>query len=248
MDKKIIEQAEFCAKLSTMVYTDEAKVRSRFLSNVEDINNFVFISKEGTEVACFSQRGNKYIVFRGTEPNQFSDIKADLKAYKRRSETKGRVHAGFKDALDLVWNNVESWLKKFPTQGHTYVCGHSLGGGLATLAGSRIKHSIVYTFGSPRVGSWSWCKAQTFEHHRFVNNNDIVPKVPFFLLGYKHYGNIHYINHYGNIRKSTYWQRVKDQWRGRYRALQKKQWFDGIFDHNINLYHSKIENVLRSTS
>jgi len=246
IDKKIIAEAEFCSKLSSMVYTNEEKIKKRFASDVEDINNYVFIANEGTEVVCFTQRGNRYIVFRGTEPTKFSDIKADLKAWKRRSDTKGRVHAGFKDALDLVWPKVENWIKKFPIQGNTIFCGHSLGGALATLAASRVKHSIAYTFGSPRVGNNTWGKAQTFVHNRFVNNNDIVPKVPFFLLGFKHYGNLYYINYYGNVRRATYWQRFKDQWRGRYRALQKKQFFDGIFDHNINDYHNKIKNVLHS--
>ena len=252
MDKRTLERAEFCSMLSTMVYTNAQKIRNRFLGTVEDINNFVFISEGGTEVVLFTQRGDKYIVFRGTEPNKLEDIKADLKAYRRRSDTKGRVHAGCKDALDLVWPKVERWLKKFPLQGHTIICGHSLGGALATLAGSRAthlaSHSEVYTFGSPRVGNRKWCRHQNFQHYRFVNNNDIVTKVPFFLLGYKHYGNLQYINYYGNVRKATYWQRTKDQWRGRYKALQKRQWFDGIYDHNISDYHKKISNVLRSSS
>jgi len=53
-------------------------------------------------------------------------------------------------------------------------------------------------------------------------------------------GELHYINHYGNIRKLTAWQKFKDQWRGRFRAWQKGQPFDGVFDHSITLYSNKI--------
>jgi hypothetical protein len=34
----------------------------------------------------------------------------------------------------------------------------------------------------------------------------------------------------------TLWQRMKDKFRGRWRALQKRQPFDGAFDHSIGLY------------
>jgi hypothetical protein len=84
-------------------------------------------------------------------------------------------------------------------------------------------------------------KQSNIEHHRFRNNNDVVPSVPFAILGYQHFGELHYINHYGNIRKQTYWQRLKDKLRGRWRALQKGQPFDGVFDHSIGLYKKKIE-------
>jgi hypothetical protein len=39
------------------------------------------------------------------------------------------------------------------------------------------------------------------------------------------------------------WQRFKDQWRGRMRALAKGQPFDGIFDHSMDLYFQKVQNV-----
>jgi hypothetical protein len=102
----------------------------------------------------------------------------------------------------------------------------------------------LYTYGSPRVGGWSFNKVwndNKIEAYRFRNNNDVVPGVPFAIMGYKHVGELCYINHYGNIRKMTYWQRLKDKLRGRWRALQKGQPFDGVFDHSITLYSKKIE-------
>ena len=58
-----------------------------------------------------------------------------------------------------------------------------------------------------------------------------------------HHGNLVYINHYGNIRKMSTWQRIKDKWRGRIRAFKKGQPFDGVFDHSMNLYNEKVNNV-----
>ena len=48
---------------------------------------------------------------------------------------------------------------------------------------------------------------------------------------------------FGNIRKMSPWQRFKDQWRGRMRALSKGQPFDGVFDHSVEKYYNKVENV-----
>ena len=44
------------------------------------------------------------------------------------------------------------------------------------------------------------------------------------------------------------WQRIKDQFRGRVRAWQKKQFFDGMFDHNMTLYRDKLRAIADSTT
>lgn len=107
---------------------------------------------------------------------------------------------------------------------------------MATLAASRCKPDALYTYGSPRAGTRKFVKSFNTPHYRHVNNNDIVPKVPFAFLGYKHHGTLRYINYYGNIRKLTYWQRLKDQWRGRKQAWKKKVPFDGAYDHGMAYY------------
>lgn len=67
------------------------------------------------------------------------------------------------------------------------VCGHSLGGALATLltldlaANSTFRHPILYTYGSPRTGDSLF--ADTFNQAvtnscRVENRLDIVPKLP----------------------------------------------------------------------
>jgi len=90
----------------------------------------------------------------------------------------GIVHKGFKDALDTVWREIESWLDRYPTP-RAFYAGHSLGGALATLAASRRPTKAVYTFGAPRVGDAAFCATlHKTAVHRIVNGQDIVPGLP----------------------------------------------------------------------
>jgi pimeloyl-ACP methyl ester carboxylesterase len=67
------------------------------------------------------------------------------------------------------------------------VCGHSLGGALATLlaldvaANTVLSHPVVYTYGSPRTGDSlfvSTFKQVVTSSYRIENRLDIVPKLP----------------------------------------------------------------------
>ena len=53
------------------------------------------IDHKGAECLFLENDDTIVLAFRGTEPKEFSDIKADLKAWKRKSQTWGMVHAGF---------------------------------------------------------------------------------------------------------------------------------------------------------
>lgn len=239
--------------LSSLVYRDYDDINSQLLKL--GYKDWYWFDCEGTQAMIIapskSHLENEIIIcFRGTEPDKMSDIMADLKAWPKRSREKGLVHFGFAEALDKVYDKIDETLERLSLnapEGVSVVCtGHSLGGALATLCASRIDAHEVYTFGSPRVGSWSFCremKRDKIKHYRFVNNNDIVTAVPLALMGYRHYGELEYINHYGNIRKMTFWQRLKDKLRGRRAAWKKKQPFDGVRDHDINKYYKKLRNV-----
>lgn len=222
------------AQMAQLAYLDgkEAKAGYRKLG----FTFHKFVDVDGAQVHLVRNGSEVGVCFRGTEPSEISDILADLKAWPTKSETDGWVHTGFKDELDKVWSVVLEYVTKYKEK-DLYICGHSLGAAMATLCASRLpqtKH--LYTFGSPRVGTCSFVKNLSVPHTRCVNNNDIVTSVPLMLMGYKHHGELVYINYYGNIRKMTFWQRVKDGWRGRFQAFAKGMPFDGAYDHSMVYY------------
>ena len=152
----------------------------------------------------------------------------------------------FKDEIDKLWADIKVSLGRKGKR-RLYVCGHSLGAAMATICASRLERDVeeLYTYGSPRVGGNEFVNNMLVDHYRHVNNNDMVARVPFWIMGFRHHGDLTYINHYGNIRKLTVWQRVKDQLRGRWAAIKKLQLFDGIRDHDIGKYSEKLKNAVK---
>jgi len=59
--------------------------------------------------------------------------------------------------------------------------------------------------------------------------------VPFWIMGYRHSGQEHYVNAYGNVRPMTGWQRAKDRFRGLWLGIKKGK-IDSFSDHAIGLY------------
>ena len=236
------------AMFSSIVYSEFEELNHKLLKM--GFKDWSWFDREGTQAFVLIDGDEIVICFRGTEPNKMTDVFADLKAWPKRSQERGLVHFGFAQALDKVYSDIVGhvdYLKSNSNIDYKIVCtGHSLGGALATLCASRMDSHEAYTFGSPRVGTKSFCKEMEtdgIKHYRFVNNNDVVTAVPFWFMGYRHYGHLEYINHYGNIRKMTFWQRFKDKLRGRKAAWKNKQPFDGVRDHDINAYYKKIYNV-----
>jgi triacylglycerol lipase len=93
----------------------------------------------------------------------------------------------------------------------------------------------VFTFGSPRIGNREYVEYPRLKHYRWVNNNDIVPRVPPMLLGYTHSGIELYLNHLGKIRQITGWRRVVDRARGFLDNLVKFR-IDHLSDHSVLSY------------
>lgn len=240
----MFNRSHHMAVLADIAYLDnkEAAAKKKELG----YTGHKFFEKDGAQCHAFWNKAEYVLAFRGTEPTEFNDIKADLNALPDVANNgSGWVHNGFQEEVNKIWDDVIRHLKAHPNK-DLFITGHSLGGAMATIATSRLGDSVkaLFTFGSPRAGTRSFVKSFShIPHYRFVNNNDIVPKVPFAFLGYRHTCAPAYINYYGNIRSATYWQRVKDQWRGRWRAFKKGQPFDGAYDHGMNHYCKYTENV-----
>lgn len=244
----MLKTASLMALLSKIVYEDYDSINSKLLKL--GLKDWAWFERDGTQAMIIKRPKEIIVCFRGTEPDQMTDVLADLKAWPKRSREKGFVHFGFAQALDKVYDEMVTYVDRASSnmsEEHKIICtGHSLGAALATLFASRKDAHELYTFGSPRVGTRSFVREisnDNIKHYRFVNNNDIVTSVPLALMGYRHSGELVYINHYGNIRKMTSWQRIKDKLRGRVAAWKKREAFDGVRDHDMNAYFSKIKNV-----
>ena len=225
--------ANMLAKMSAAAYLKpkEAEVEFKQLGYPK----VKYIDYEGAQCYIVWNVHNIVICFRGTEETG-NDIIADLRVWPINSK-KGRVHKGFVGEVKKILDRIEITINQMRHNKKLYITGHSLGGAMATITASELENvDILCTFGSPRVGWSKFIKNIPCQHYRYVNNNDIVPSVPPKAFFYTHHGELQYINHYGNIRKMSLWQRIKDQWRGRMAAFKKKVPFDGIYDHSIKYY------------
>lgn len=102
-----------------------------------------------------------------------------------------------------------------------YVTGHSLGGALASLAAYYIARDLpscltaLYTFGCPRVYAAPMSRgverAAAWPSYRVIHAADIITRVPFRVLGLRHFGTPVYLGRDGAVKESpTQWERLKD--------------------------------------
>jgi len=236
------------AKLASIAYLDEKEatneVKKLGFTTVE------FYDRKGAQAYRFMNKEDIVIACRGTQPTQWNDIKADLKAMPVMAETVSRVHNGFKSEVDELWPMVKEDLLRVGKTRKAWFCGHSLGAAMTTIMAARCNADTtmpdieeIYTYGSPRVGWNKYVQSLNVTHHRWRNNNDIVTTVPFNIMGYRHHGTEHYMNAYGYERKLNTWQRIKDRWRGIIMGI-KKGGIDSFSDHNTSEYIGNLERII----
>lgn len=233
------------AELANIAYCD-ADQATKYAKQI-GFTKVEFYDRDGAQAYWFATSRDVVVACRGTEPTQFNDILADLRAAPVRSESVSRVHKGFKQEVDDLWPMVREDVLQIKKQ-TLWFCGHSLGAAMATIMASRCMHDgqlidprELYTYGSPRVGWRGFVQHLGVAHHRWVNNNDIVTTVPPTFLGYRHDGEEHYLNAYGKVRKHTAWQRIKDKWRGIIMGIRAGG-IDSFSDHSIGLYCDYIKD------
>jgi triacylglycerol lipase len=196
--------AWWLADAALLAYWGPADALPRFQAAGFVKTEFVDVSG----VQCYVAWTDDFIVvaFRGTQPNQFSDVFDDaLFGFVPWSRPAALVHAGFKGALDRVWKRLTAVLAPLVGSRTTWFTGHSLGAALATLAADRSEFdSCVCTLGSPRVGNEAFATAfnARFGNRslRYVSDADIVTHVPPpFPLPYFHVDELRYIGADGLI-------------------------------------------------
>lgn len=194
------------------------------------------------------------VAFRGTD--EWRDWLDNLNLPSVHHEL-GRVHRGFRLALDDIWSDVVRSVKKFRDRHQSvWFTGHSLGGALATLAAAAWiaedrPFQGVYTFGQPRCGDRTFARNFNVEaksrFFRFQNNNDIVTRIPQRLMGYSHVGTFLYINTNQEIDTDiAWWYRFVDSFAGVLEALGE-QGLDSVQDHAIGDYVKALQKNINFT-
>ena len=209
-----------------------------------------FFNCGGAQAYWFQNDHDSVVVFRGTEVNDWNDIRADANALTAVAETVGKVHRGFKSEVDEIWPHIEKALEV--NRKPLWFCGHSLGGAMANICSARAMLSYiksepegVYTFGSPRVGCKKYVSHVKLPHYRWVNNNDIVTRVPPMFLGYRHSGTEMYIDRLGRLKDIKGWRRVSDRLQGFLSGLKRLR-VDQLSDHLAPNYIDAIFKIVRA--
>lgn len=245
-DLTFLQRSLLFAELSMVSYNDEDEARRA--AQIIGFPDTTFYNRDGSQAYRFRNDEDCVIACRGTEPNEWNDIQADANAASVLAETAGKVHRGFKREVDDLWPMLETAL--MGNDQPLWFCGHSLGGAMATICAGRCFLSHIesmpdqlYTYGSPRVGDKRYINYVRLDHFRFVNNNDIVTRVPPVLLGYRHCGSEVYLNRDGDIGKLNQISRRRDRWQGFLRGLRKWK-VDHFSDHSVMDYIDAIARAV----
>ncbi len=129
------------------------------------------------------------------------------------------VHRGFLEDFESIaeelTGHARSMVNSLPGT-PVYITGHSLGGALAISCALEfgrqgIPVTSVYTFGQPRVGNKGFAELYETSSNlqevtfRVVNENDIVPRTPGVLMGYRHCGNLALILPWNDLVVNPHW-------------------------------------------
>lgn len=257
-----LEHAYWLAKAAELAYADEDESRSttsgwgfdrfRFFHGtpdtslpIQDPRGFVAVSENMIIVA-----------FRGTEPERLKDwlSDSDLLVESGPADT-GTVHQGFNRALDAVYRQVHETVDEFGDNDQTlWFTGHGLGGALAMLASARMYFETpnvladgVYTFGQPRTCdhllAGTYDEAFVERTFRFVNNNDVVARMPPGPV-FHHVNDVRYFDAHGVLHERVAAaEEVTDSVAGLTGDLFDPI-DDGVRDHFIDSYVHRLEQNL----
>lgn len=241
------------AAAAQLAYEDEAAIHAQTKS--WGFTQTKLINRRETQLFIAANARFIVIAFRGTEPTNIKDWMTDADIEKCAGPFNSQVHSGFDRALNYVWDEMMNTLLAFQDKGQSlWIAGHSLGGALATLTTAYLRDAGrrpndpkdkpvngTYTFGSPRVGDRDFERALNQDSlarmFRFVNNNDLVTRVPPRELNYSHVGKLLYFDAKGDAMETdpSFWYRFLEGVKGVFEDLGKLG-PDSFKDHAIAAY------------
>lgn len=187
---KIVKMLEYCGMSYKNIQPDLGE-------------KLIFINDKNTDVQCFLRQidDTTVITFRGSD--SLKDWSTDSKFWKsvvpyNNYSSKIRVHSGFISTYKSksVRGRIRKEIERSATK-RVVTTGHSYGAALAVLCAVDLEYYMpkndyeVIVFGCPRVGNKYFQKSynlRIFKTLRVEHIGDIVPKVPFACMGYRHVG------------------------------------------------------------
>ncbi len=265
---EVLEIIWNCVEMCHAAY--ESTQEFEYLPLFKQYDDFWFVRGLGASLCVVLETPSRiYVAFRGTVLDSVTQIKSDISTHWIVEPSIGNVSTGVRQELDHIWpcllQKVEELLYKKPRA--LYVTGHSLGGGMASLATARFllhgirKAELVFVpsglllFGAIRVGNSEYVQhienLEIVASHddsrigiwRFKNGVDFITMFPPKIWGYASEGKTMYITPSGDFHLEP-WS-VKRLWwefKGSYcwfRMLSR-----GLYDHRISQYKHKIEKLV----
>ena len=211
-------------------------------------------SERDTQAFVASDDEMVLVAFRGTEPNQLEDWITDADFKMAKTEL-GLVHDGFWTALDPVWQPLQEAIGQHQNNSQSlWFTGHSLGAALATLTVAAMRLELkpihgLYTFGSPCVGSVDFTNQfdQDFGDFafRYVNNVDVVTRVPTREMGYSHVGTTLTFDADGQAHADMhFWNKFLEQIKGGLEELLAGK-IAPLNDHAVKNYVNRARKNLK---
>lgn len=250
------ENAYALSEAAKLAYANETEIIATAKNWGFNLVNYIDIKQ--TQLFIASNDRMIVIAFRGTEPTNIKDWLTDAKIRLTKGPFDTQVHRGFLAALKDVWPEVIKEIRLQQNNGQSlWLTGHSLGAALAVLCTAYLRdHGFkesdpidkpvngTYLFGSPRVGNKEFEQKLGMDSgvriFRFVNNNDLVTRVPPRSLGYSHVGKFLYFSEDGKSLEvdASYWYRFLEKVKGIFEDFGSLG-PDHFKDHAMDYYVSR---------
>ncbi len=262
-----LQHAAGLAEFARLAYRDEQDVDARIQQWGGQLTTWIDDTEIDTQAFIATNAEHIILSFRGTEKN-VKDITTDLEFKKSCPSwaTNITIHHGFNKAFSpAVQKAIQQTLSTLSGK-RLWVCGHSLGGALASVAGAWLttqQHHVhgILTIGQPRTGDIdfkNWYDntlGLQSKHLRFTNDHDMVPHVPPRFVHYHHVGTHLHFDEHGTLQHNPpQWLQwvdtavdtmmENDNWKERLSTVAER--FKG--DHNTDLYVERIRTAYHTST
>ena len=229
----------------------------------QHLSKLPILVESDIDCQCYLSIFNKnsiLVAFRGSQ--EFRDwlsdaniIRVNMDLHNVPDNERPKAHWGilrqFRSVEDKITNYIDKTIEEDKNIKNIIYTGHSLGGGLATIALMNFSHKytnlkhLCVTFGAPRVGNKDFrirFQKKCAFSKRYVNYYDPVPSLP-FSLRYSHscpseHINVNIIEHSETGISRFFWI----LW------YKLAHWFGAQYnpvdDHSIGDYYKKLSSIL----